>query len=512
MTKTSSTDAPKGKRPQLLEIAILFAMALAAVAFTAGLHVQSGIALASSTIAGLALFLVMAASQTALTRAYRSADAVRKVEGFESSIGGLSSDIKRMGGLAARFDGMEQLVEKVERLEKAVEKVDGLDTVGEIEDVTQKVLSIERMSSDLERLDTRIEAIKQQIHFEAEQRQDKISSELQVLETLVKQLAEKMTYEGRSPVRVKAPVLRDQPAEAAEDVAAPASAPPPSVPQSSVSPPNAPEKKGKGWDEEGFEQAEDFMIDMVRQSLEANKVDLYLQPIVSLPQRKVEAYEALTRLRGETDEVIMPKDYLPIAEQAGMMPLIDNVMLFRCVQVLRRLSERSSGRSVFCNISVHSLLDPEFFPEFISFMDRNSALSKNLIFEFTQAMMNNCGAIELESLNALSSLGFHFCLDHVHDLSTDFEALYGKGFRYVKIDADVFLNRMAEVGAPIHSADMRAYLDRFGIDLIIEKVEDENSLRQLLEHDVKTAQGFLFSEPRPVRPEIFEERDAASAA
>jgi cyclic-di-GMP phosphodiesterase TipF (flagellum assembly factor) len=504
MTKTSSADAPKGTRPQWLEIAILFAMALAAVAFTAGLHIQSGVALASSTIAGLALFLVMAASQTALTRAYRSADAVQKVEEFETSIGGLSSDIERMGGIAARFEGLDQLIEKVTRLEKAVEKVDGLDAMGEIEEVTKKVLSIERMSSDLERLDTRVEAIKQQIQFEAEERQDKISSELQMLETLVKQLAEKMTYEGRAPVRVKAPVLRDEPEPTGEAAPAPA--------QSAAPPPEAAQEEEAGWDADALERAEDFMIDMVRQSLEANKVDLYLQPIVSLPQRKVEAYEALTRLRGETDEVIMPKDYLPIAEQAGMMPLIDNVMLFRCVQVLRRLSERSSGRSVFCNISVHSLLDPEFFPEFISFMDRNSGLSKNLIFEFTQAMMNNCGALELESLNALSSLGFRFCLDHVHDLSTDFEALYGKGFRFVKIDADVFLNRMAEVGAPIHPADMRAYLDRYGIDLIIEKVEDENSLRQLLEHDVKTAQGFLFSEPRPVRPEIFDESDAASAA
>ena len=503
MTKTSSADGPKGGRPQWLEIVILFAMALAAVAFAAGLYIQSGIALPSATIAGLALFLVMAASQTALTRAYRSTEAVRKVEHIESSMGGLSGDIERMGSIAARFDGLEQLIEKVTRLEKAVEKVDGLDAVGEIEEVNKKILSIERMSGDLERMDTRLEALKQQIQFEAEQRQDKIASELQVLETLVKQLAEKMTYEGKGAIRVKAPVVRE------DDAAPPAPAP---APAASSEPEPAPSAPAAGWDVEEVEAAEDMMIEMVRQSIEGNKVDLFLQPIVSLPERKVEAYEALTRLRGTANEMIMPKDYLPIAEEAGMMPLIDNVMLFRCVQVLRRLSERSSGRAVFCNISAHSLLDPEFFPEFVSFMERNSALAENLVFEFTQSMMKNCGPVELESLSALSSLGFRFCLDHVDDLNTDFDALNKKGFHYVKIDVDVFLNRMVEVGASIHAADMQAYLGRQGIELIIEKVENEESLSALIDYEVKMAQGFLFSEPRPVRPEIFVERAAASAA
>jgi len=494
MTKAPSVGGANGGRPQWLEIAILFAMALAAMAFAAGLHIQSGVALASATIAGLALFLVMAASQTALTRAHRSADAVRKVKDIETSMGGLTNDIRRMGGLAERFEGLDELIDKVTRLEKAIEKVDGLDAVGEIEEVSQKALSIERMSGDLQRLDTRVEALKQQIRFEAEQRQDKITAELQVLETLIKQLAEKLTFEGQAAGRHNGPAERSGQAAAA-------------VPAETAGDPHR-----VGWDEEELEAAEEFMIEVVRQSIEANKVDLYLQPIVTLPERKVEAYEALTRLRGDSDEVIMPKDCLPIAEQSGMMPLIDNVMLFRCVQVLRRLSERSSGRSVFCNISAHSLLDPEFFPEFISFMERNSALSQTLVFEFNQAMIKNCGALEIESLNALSSLGFRFCLDHVHDLGVDFDALHAKGFHYVKIAADVFLNRMAEVGAPIHAADMGAYLDRHGIELIIEKVEDERSLRELVTYDVKTAQGFLFSEPRPVRPEIFQESATASAA
>jgi len=52
------------------------------------------------------------------------------------------------------------------------------------------------------------------------------------------------------------------------------------------------------------------MLEMIRASLEENRVDLYLQPTVSLPQRKVRFYEALSRLRSESGSIIMPAQYI----------------------------------------------------------------------------------------------------------------------------------------------------------------------------------------------------------
>ena len=59
---------------------------------------------------------------------------------------------------------------------------------------------------------------------------------------------------------------------------------------------------------------------------------------------------------------------------------------------------------------------------------------------------------------------------------------------------------------------MRSYLERFGLQLIVEKIEDENSLAQVLDYNARLGQGFLFSEPRPVRPEVFNAADNAAAA
>src|SRR3546814_10530414 len=91
------------------------------------------------------------------------------------------------------------------------------------------------------------------------------------------------------------------------------------------------------------------VLETIRRSLEANRVDLYLQPIVALPQRKTRYYEGLSRLRSENGTLIMPRDYMRVAEPAGMMPTVDNILLFRCIQVVRKLASRNKNAGVFCN-------------------------------------------------------------------------------------------------------------------------------------------------------------------
>ena len=182
------------------------------------------------------------------------------------------------------------------------------------------------------------------------------------------------------------------------------------------------------------------------------------------------------------------------------------------MQVLRRLEKRIESRGVFCNISVQSLLDPEFFPEFISFMEQNQTLSESMYFEFSQTMIEHSSPVERESLAALAALGFRFSLDHVTNLDLDFQTMQDRGFRFMKIDADLLLHGMSEANAQIHAADMRSYLERFGIQLIVSKIENERDLTSVLEYHAKLGQGFLFSEPRPVRPEIFGDGEAEAAA
>jgi cyclic-di-GMP phosphodiesterase TipF (flagellum assembly factor) len=228
---------------------------------------------------------------------------------------------------------------------------------------------------------------------------------------------------------------------------------------------------------------------------------------VTLPERKPRYLEAFTRIRTKTDSLVRPRSYLPAAEAAGMMPLIDNVLLVKSVQTLRRLGSASRIKAVFCNVSTSTLLDPEFFPELVEFMEENSGLSENLIFEVSQAAIAGFGATEFGAFETLAALGYGFSLDHVADFDLDFVGLRDRSFHFVKVDAPTFLRKE---GGTFSAGDMKRALDDFAIKLIVEDVEDEDTVARLLERGIELAQGDLFGKPKPMSPALFREIEGAS--
>src|SRR3954471_6395484 len=255
------------------------------------------------------------------------------------------------------------------------------------------------------------------------------------------------------------------------------------------------------------------IVPQIARAVEANRVDLFLQPIVTLPQRKVRYYEALARLRNDDGSLLSPDDFLGPAEGSGLMPAIDNLMVFRSVQVVRRLSTKNREVGLFCNISATTLANGIVFQEMVDFVGANRVLAPYLVFEFSQSAVRAIGPIEQECLATLAELGFRFSMDHVTDLRIEPRELADHGFRFIKVPAALLLSRAAASG-DIHPADFSDLLGRFGIDLIAERIEGESTVVDLLDYDVRFGQGFLFSPPRPVRAEVLQglaERQAERA-
>ena len=241
------------------------------------------------------------------------------------------------------------------------------------------------------------------------------------------------------------------------------------------------------------------LLETIRASLEENRVDLYLQPIVSLPQRKLRYYEALSRLRDAGGQVIMPSQYMQVAGQAGLMSVVDNLLLFRCVQVLRRLAVKTREIGIFCNISAETLADDEFFPQFVDYMQANRDLAGLIIFEFAQDAVLKAGPAGERNLARLAEMGFGLSMDHVETLALDFVRLKALGFRHIKVRATTMVEGMNGAGAAVAAEDFKKLLSRHGLNLIAERVEDEKTVVQLLDYAVDYAQGYLFGEPRAVR-------------
>ncbi len=236
------------------------------------------------------------------------------------------------------------------------------------------------------------------------------------------------------------------------------------------------------------------ILDVVRASLRDDRVDLVLQPIVSLPQRKRRFYECFSRLRTSDGAMILPQQYVALAERAGLITAIDNMLLFRCVQLVRRVHRKKENVDFFCNISPHTLADADFFGDFVEFLESNEELAPHLVFEFSQMDFARWSEAGAAMLDRLAYLGCRFSLDRIIDLNLDPQALADRQIRFVKIEIDRLLS-----GTQLDQGLLRA-LRRHRIDLIVEKIEDENRLIELLDYEIDFGQGYLFGAPRLARP------------
>lgn len=254
-------------------------------------------------------------------------------------------------------------------------------------------------------------------------------------------------------------------------------------------------------------------IDMVRDALEDNRVELHLQPIVALPQRKSVFYEGFTRLKDETGRTIMPGDFMPAAEKAGLMTTIDNMLLFRCVQIVKKLAQKDRRVAIFCNITPKALSDDLFFPQFLDFLRDHRDMAGAVIFELPQDAFEARTSVEARAMAKLADLGYRFSIDKVTRLDIDIVDMERAGVRYFKAPASLLIEGLIHQGIrpkssitrEIAANDVAAVFIRYGIDIIAERIEDESAVVDILELEIPYAQGHLFGAPRAIKESLMEE-------
>jgi cyclic-di-GMP phosphodiesterase TipF (flagellum assembly factor) len=376
---------------------------------------------------------------------------------------------------------------------------DRTDVGGQIADLSRGTADLARQVAEFGRRLALVEGRVVSANSANADRVQSVAGEIAELGVLVQQLAVSVASHDdmlSSGVPAPAPV-NDPPdhrqtqlpfaAEPAQDpgapVAEPAAAPPPAADTSAA----------------GRSSAQ--ILAAVKNAIEANRIDIYLQPMVTLPQRKVRFYEAVTRLRDDSDQILTADDFIGTAEAAGLMGRIDHMVMLRCVQVLRRLMVRNKEVGIFCNVAAATLSNPATFAQCLDFLDANRALAPSFVLEFKQSTFRNLGSVETEHLAALAQRGYRFSIDHVTDLRIEPRELADRGVRFIKVPATLLLDQRQTSASDIHPSDLSDLLGRFGIDLVAERIEGERAVVDLLDYDVRYGQGFLFAAPRPLRPE-----------
>ena len=340
----------------------------------------------------------------------------------------------------------------------------GKDVESRIDDLDQKT---DLLNEKVEATVSRTDALESTVKHELTERRDALVSEMRQLETLIDRLAKSF----------------DNKLSNAETVG-------------SVAP------------------KDDAVLRAVKGALQDGRVDLHLQPVVSLPQRRVSFYEGLTRLRNADGSLILPADFLDAARRARLMGVIDNMMLYRSVEVVRRLAARDRRVGVFCNVSAYSFEDPNFFPVFLAHMEKNRDLAGALIFEISARAFNRRSQDMKTAMAKLTNLGFRFSIDHAPSLSFDLPRLQDAGVRFVKLNGGALIEQLRDANGPrpvsavnrtVTGAEVSAICSRYGVTLVAEKLEEEASVVEVLEFAIPYGQGHIFGAPRPIKASLMEE-------
>ncbi len=332
----------------------------------------------------------------------------------------------------------------------------------DLKNTKESVLKIEDQLTELQkRIDTLPQA-------------ENVASELRILRGLMKQVTEKVSETQTTKNIVKEMESVDE--EVNQDAST---------------------KAGPREPFLNYDDAE--ILTFLDRAVKEDRVQLFIQPTVRLPQRIPAFYECFSRITDNEGNIIRPEQYLPVSDAAGLTAALDNLLLFRCIQLVRQTRREQPNILFFCNISNKTLTDIEFFTDFIDFMANNTQLASSLVFEFSQQTIEDSTFEIQTNLKRLAGLGFRLAVDQLKDLNFDLSTLSSKGFKFIKIDAHLLHEVAKGEDALINMNSLKGAMDRQAMDLIVEKIETEEMLVELLDLKIDFGQGYLFGEPKAVK-------------
>lgn len=247
---------------------------------------------------------------------------------------------------------------------------------------------------------------------------------------------------------------------------------------------------------------------VIIEAFDGEGLEVWLQPVVTLPQRKVVSYEALARLKLGT-EMLTPDLFLPVLERHGRTTALDRRMIRRTATIARHLQRRGSSASVAYALSPLSLFEPDFLRSLAGIVADEADPARDLAGRITvllpQASWRSLDAEQKAVLKALRGrVGFG--LDRPTDLRFDAGLLAERGVAQIKAPAALLLRPPSREAMPdIALEDLVTALGRAGIRLVATGIEREGEVPDLIDLDVPLAQGTVFAAPKAVRAEVFSQ-------
>jgi cyclic-di-GMP phosphodiesterase TipF (flagellum assembly factor) len=252
----------------------------------------------------------------------------------------------------------------------------------------------------------------------------------------------------------------------------------------------------RGAPDEDYDDLSDMVVrELINHAVRSRSIDIFVQPIVRLPQRKVRFYEMFARVRARPGMYVPARRYMKIAEQSQVTNDIDNMLLMECLKTLRASAHIERAAPLFLNISKGTLKNTTFMKRLVAFIGENRHLAPRIVFELPHDQYNSLEPAPRELLRLLGRLGCSVSIDHVAVMEFDISNLQKYNVRFVKISARTMLPYTRSDRGRADLQKIKRKLESNGVNVIVEKIEKESDLVELMDFDISYGQGHLFGRP-----------------
>lgn len=237
----------------------------------------------------------------------------------------------------------------------------------------------------------------------------------------------------------------------------------------------------------------------LRTGLREQQFVLHYQPQVDA-QRRMVGVEALLRWQHPQRGVVNPSEFIPVAEETGLIvPLGHWVLEQACLQLaLWSQSAKTAGLSMAVNVSVRQFRDPDFVDAVMALIKQTGIRPQKLKLELTESLLADRMEVTLAKMGTLKALGVTLALDDFGMGYSSLSYLNRLPLNQLKIDKSF----VADVSSdPRDAAISRAIVflaQSMGLEVMAEGVETEAQMQFLVAQGCGFFQGFLFSPPLPM--------------
>lgn len=235
----------------------------------------------------------------------------------------------------------------------------------------------------------------------------------------------------------------------------------------------------------------------IRTAIENDDILYYLQPQYDI-NHKLRGFEALARLKNTDGSFISPADFIPVAEEAGLIDVLDQCVFKKAAAFFSEVIKKGGeDLTLSINVSVKHLLKNSFIEEIKEVLDKNSIPPQNLEIEITESIMIDSAGKALECVRDAKNIGIKVAID---DFGTGYSSLsYLNKFpaSLIKIDKSFIDGMNTSEASKQYVASIISIGHILNLEVISEGVESDDQLDTLKDIGCDFIQGYIWGRPLP---------------